>query len=495
VRACLSLALAAVLLVQAMPQDAAAAPLTALPPVIRVNIAGLGLLHARIGALSGLLTVSGPDGSQVYQGYLNTLIRLGVKRLADASRAAARVPFGESYDDRRELRRQVREARLRALVDEVPIITVPFEFAVEEPGGDPLSAPLLAAQQMVPLHFSANDGVLTYNGRVFRGTFDLTRDDEGDIILVNEVETSKYLASVVGSEEPTTWMPQALMAQAIAARTYLVRHLRRHRNYDIEGDTRDQEYAGLTGEADSTIRAVERTAGLVATYRGAPIEALYSANAGGYTEDSENVYLNALPYLRAVPSPGDEEARRSTWGRTSWEWTQEYTAPQLRSYLYVRGIDVGDPERIDLTRLTGTGRVLSAKIIGSRGSRDIGKDASRYYFGLRSGLFTVVSRPEETEFVDASNLERVRQLESLAALVERTFTVDVRDPDRANRALRVLGWLYRLPARFVFTGRGYGHGVGMSQWGAQGMALGGKSAEEILKHYYPGIEITSLGGA
>jgi peptidoglycan hydrolase-like amidase len=139
--------------------------------------------------------------------------------------------------------------------------------------------------------------------------------------------------------------------------------------------------------------------------------------------------------------------------------------------------------------------VLSARIIGSGGSRDIGKDASRWYFGLRSTLFTVVSRPEETEFVDASNLERARQLESLAAQVERTFTVDVRDPDRANRALRVLGWLYRLPARFVFTGRGYGHGVGMSQWGAQGMALSGKSAEEILKHYYPGIEITSLGGA
>jgi len=70
----------------------------------------------------------------------------------------------------------------------------------------------------------------------------------------------------------------------------------------------------------------------------------------------------------------------------------------------------------------------------------------------------------------------------------------VRDPDRAPGSLRVLGWQYRLPARFVFTGKGYGHGVGMSQWGAQGMALSGKSAEEILKHYYLGIEITTLDG-
>jgi SpoIID/LytB domain protein len=299
---------------------------------------------------------------------------------------------------------------------------------------------------------------------------------------------------VVGSEEPTTWMPEALAAQAIAARTYLSRHLRRHDNYDLEGDTRDQEYAGLAGEADSTVKAVARTAGMIATYRGSAIEALYSANAGGLTEDSENVYLNALPYLRSVPSPADDAARASSWGHTSWEWTTEFTAPQLRSYIGVRGIDVGDPQGIDLTRLTGTGRVLSARIVGSNGSRDIGKDSARYYFGLRSTLFTVSTRPEETEFVEGSNAERVRQLEFLGATVERTFTVTVRDPDRAPHTLRVLGWQYRLPARFVFTGKGYGHGVGMSQWGAQGMALGGKSAEEILKHYYFGIEITTIGG-
>jgi stage II sporulation protein D (peptidoglycan lytic transglycosylase) len=495
VKARLSLALVAVLLVSALPHEAAAAPLTALPPVVRVNISGLKVLYARIGSLTGLLTVTTQDGNKVYNGYLSTLIRLGVKRLADPSRAAARIPAGSSASERQELRQQVREARLRALVEEVPIVTVPFEFAVDQPGDDPLSPPLLSAQQMVPLHFSASDGVLTYNGRIFRGTFDLTRDDEGDIILVNEVETSKYLASVVGSEEPTTWLPEALAAQAIAARTYLVRHLGGHDNYDIEGDVRDQEYAGLTGESDSTLRAVERTAGLVATYRGAPIEALYSANAGGYTEDSENVFANALPYLRAVPSPGDEEAYRSTWGHTSWEWKQEYTAPQLRSYLGVRGINVGDPQRIDLTRVSGTGRVLSARVVGSSGTRDIGKDASRYYFGLRSGLFTVETHPEETEYVEASNADRVREVNALGGSIERTFTVSVKDPDRTIHSLRVLGWQYRLPARFVFSGKGYGHGVGMSQWGAQGMAVSGKSAEEILKHYYLGIDITTVGGA
>ena len=268
----------------------------------------------------------------------------------------------------------------------------------------------------------------------------------------------------------------------------------KHDSYDLEGDTRDQEYDGLAGEDRSTVRAVDRTAGLVATYAGRPIEALYSANAGGITEDSENVYANALPYLRSVPSPADSVAEASSWGHTSWQWTTEFTAPQLRSYIGARGIDVGDPQRIDVTKQTATGRVTGARIVGSTGSKDIGKDTSRYYFGLRSTLFTVVTRPEETEMVSASDADRIRQITQLGGVVDRTFTVNVRDPDRSLR-LRVTGWLYRLPARFVFTGKGYGHGVGMSQWGAQGMALGGVSAEQILKHYYTGIEITNIGGA
>ena len=480
------------LLLAAMPERAAAgSPLGPLPATIRVNISLLGTSYAKIGS-TGSLTVTGDDGTVLYQGFKNTVARRGVRRLADPSRSIVSV---RDPGERRSLLQEFREARRRAQVEDIPIVTVPFEFSVEGDGSNPLAAPLFSAQQITPLHYVASGGLLTFNGRAFRGTLDLTRDDEGDMIVVNQVDTASYLASVVGSEEPTTWMPEALAAQAIAARTYLSTHLARHDTYDIEGDTRDQEYDGLAGEATSTVKAVDRTAGMIATYKGRPIEALYSANAGGITEDSENVYANALPYLRSVPSPADDVAQASSWGHTSWQWKTEFTAPQLRSYIGARGIDVGDPQRIDLTRLTATGRVLSARIVGSRGTRDIGKDASRYYFGLRSTLFSVETRPEETEFVDAANVERTRQLEFLGASIERTFTVSVKDPDRTIHTLRVLGWQYRLPARFVFTGRGYGHGVGMSQWGAQGMALGGKSAEEILKHYYLGIEITKLGGA
>ena len=475
----------------AMPMRAASnTALAPLPSTIRVNISLLGTSYAKIGS-TGTLTVTREDGGTLYQGSANTVARRGVRRLADPTHALAGV---RDPGERRSLLQLFRETHLRAQVEDIPIVTVPFEFAVEGDGSDPLAAPLFSAQQITPLHYVASGGLLTFNGRAFRGTLDVTRDDEGDMIVVNQVDTAAYLASVVGSEEPTTWMPEALAAQAIAARTYLSRHLGKHDNYDLEGDTRDQEYDGIAGESDSTVRAIARTAGMIATYRGSAIEALYSANAGGITEDSENVYANALPYLRSVPSPADEVAEASAWGHTSWQWTTEYTAPQLRGYLRARGVDIGDPQRIELGRLTGTGRVVSAKIVGSSGSRDIGKDASRYYFGLRSTLYTVTIHPEETEIVGTTDTKRIGELELLSATVDRSYYVTTRDPDR-SWTLRITGWLYRLPARFVFTGKGYGHGVGMSQWGAQGMALGGASAEEILRHYYQGIAITNVGGA
>lgn len=489
-RAGLARAAAIAIVLSIVPAPALAAPLAALPATVRVNIAGLGTSYAAIGS-TGTINVTTADGKLVYRGPAKTFAHRDVQRVAGPVSVGLPNPLAD-LGDRRNRLQLIREMKAEARTEAVPIITVPFEFGIEQREEGPLQPPLISAQAIVPLFFSTTDGLLTYHGKIFRGTLELTTDDAGDMIVVNEVDTRSYIASVVGSEEPTTWMPEALAAQAIAARTYLATHLRRHQRYDLEGDVRDQEYTGLGGEAESTLRAVDRTEGIIATYRGAPIEALYSANAGGWTEDSENVYSNALPYLRAVASPYDDVAQASSWGHTSWRWTSEFTAPQLASYLQVRGIDVGEPQHIELMRLTKTGRVLSARIHGTRGSRDIGKDASRWYFGLRSSMYTVAVRPAETEIVNRSDADRIRQLEALGAKVVTTYTNSIRDPERGR--LRVQGWAYQLPARFVFTGRGYGHGVGMSQWGAQGMALAGKSAEEILKHYYLGIALTHVGG-
>ncbi len=460
-----------------------------------MNVAGLGIVSGRFGS-TGNVIATAPDGKVVYRGAATVIARTNVYRLKDGVRLPDRRTSAEDAGERLSRLALLRQARVaeRERGAERAIEVVPFEVAVlseEEPIGDIA----IHAEKPLLLRFISEDGLVTFQGRPFRGTLELALDDEGDLIVVNTVRTFDYLASVVGAEVPSTWHPEALAAQAIAARTYLLTHIKRHNAYDLEGDVRDQAYHGLSSENTSTIRAVERTAGLLATYRGSPIEALYFANAGGVTENSENVYRNALPYLRSVQSPWDREAENSSWGRTSWQWTKELTAPQLGDMLRQKALDVGEPRRIDLTQVSPTGRVLRARVVGSKGTREIGKDASRYYFSLLSGLFTVEERGGgEIESVSYLNVKRISELETLGAKRTNTGYRIEWDEDHEIPTFRLSSYIYELPARFVFIGRGFGHGVGMSQWGMQGMALAGKSYEDILKHYYQGIQLTDVGG-
>ena len=112
-----------------------------------------------------------------------------------------------------------------------------------------------------------------------------------------------------------------------------------------------------------------------------------------------------------------------------------------------------------------------------------------------SSLFTVKVTPTgANERVDAANAARISALELLGARVVQTSFEILRDGSGNELGLRVTGFVYELPSTFVFSGKGFGHGVGMSQWGAQGMALGGASYQQILAHYYVGTALTAIGG-
>ena len=480
-----------------LSEPARAAPLPAVPAKVRVNVSLYGTSYALIGS-TGSMTVTTEDGKVLYKGGQRMVARTNVQRLEGEPISLPPPHEGMTSEERASRLELLREARRAAREAQVSgkLVTIPYEVSLLAGSDDALGTPVLSAPRVSVIRFNADFGYLNWGGRLFRGTLEVTTDDAGDMIVVNEVETGRYLASVTGAESPSSWHDQALASQAIAARTYLVTHLNRHDHYDLEGDVRDQEYAGIGTEADSTIRAVERTAGIVATYRGSPIEALYSANAGGITEDSENVYANALPYLRSVPSPGDELAKDSGWGKTSWDWNREFTAPQLGDYMRSRGLNVGVPQRIELVRVTSAGRVTLARVFGTTGTRDVGKDVTRYYFGLKSSMFTVtLTEGGEAEWVSWRDSARLVDMgilgsELLGTTYERTL-----NEDRELTSIRITGFVYKLPPRFVFYGRGFGHGVGMSQWGAQGMALNGANYEQILKHYYQGIALTNIGGA
>ncbi|MGH2492853.1 MAG: SpoIID/LytB domain-containing protein, partial [Candidatus Limnocylindria bacterium] len=332
-----------------LSEPASGATLAAVPETVRVNISLYGTSYALIGS-TGTMTATTGEGKLLYKGGQRLVARTNVHRIEGEAVTLPPPREGMTSAERASRLELLRDARRAAHVAEVSgtLVTVPFEVSLLAGSDDALGTPVLSAPRISVVRFAPDFGYLNFGGRLFRGTLEITIDDAGDMIVVNEVATGPYLASVTGAESPSSWHGEALASQAIAARTYLVTHLRRHANYDLEGDVRDQEYGGLGTEAVTAIRAVERTSGIVATYRGAPIEALYSANAGGVTEDSENVYTNALAYLRSVPSPGDELAKDSGFGKTSWEWNREFTAPQLGDYLRSRGLSVGVPQRVEL---------------------------------------------------------------------------------------------------------------------------------------------------
>lgn len=490
------LALVIVIACVAPPAADAAPPLAPLPATVRVNVTPNGVSYTLVSS-TGTITATKADGTVLYRGLQRMLVRTHVRRAEGVPLALPPKPETLTPDERiarRQALREARNAELEARSEPARIVTTPFEIAVLRTQDDALGQPLLASDRVSVVRFTTDDGVLLVNGRGFRGTLETNADDDGDAIIVNTVDTGLYLASVVGSEEPASWEPEALAAQAIAARTYLATHLGRHDHYDLEGDTRDQEYDGVGNEVRSTLRAVERTAGVVATYNGRPISALYSANAGGVTEDSENVFTNALPYLRSVPSPADEFAKNSSFGKSSWEWDREFTAPLLAEFMRVRGLDLGTPTKIEVVSKSATGRPLVTRVTGTRGSRDLRMEQARFYFGLKSNLFTPMSLPPQQEWVNPRDTDRLRDMDILGATKVRSNWDFTFDQYGRRQGIVITEILFALPARFDFVGKGFGHSVGMSQWGAQGMALGGASAEQILKHYYTGIALTTVGG-
>ena len=479
------------------PRQAEAAPPHVVPATVRVNVTPNGVNYTIVQS-TGTVTATAPDGRILYKGLQRLVVRTNVRRAEGVAITLPPKPEAPTQDERvarRQAAREARTAELEARAQPATIITVPFEISLLRTPEDALGQPLVSEQKVIVVKFTTTDGVLTVNGRGFRGVLETSVDDDGGAIIVNTVETGQYLASVIGSEEPSTWESEALAAQAIAARTYLLTHLNRHDHYDLEGDTRDQAYDGVGTEVRTTVRAVERTSGVVATYNGRPIDALYSANAGGVTEDSESVFANALPYLRSVPSPGDQIAKNSSFGHTSWEWDREFTAPLLADFMRLRGLDVGTPTKIEVLGKTAAGRPLLTRVTGTLGSKDLKMESARYYFGLKSNLFTPLQLPAQTEWVSPRDTARLRDMDVLGATrisANWDFTFD---ETGRRKGIVVTELLYQLPARFDFVGKGFGHSVGMSQWGAQGMALGGANYEQILKHYYTGIQLTNVGGA
>jgi stage II sporulation protein D len=250
----------------------------------------------------------------------------------------------------------------------------------------------------------------------------------GGLQLINVIPMEDYLAAVLGSEMPVSFPPEALKAQAVAARTYaLQKKLEAYGSaFYVGSSVLHQVYGGVNREDPRTRAAVEATRGEVLTYELAPIEAYFHASCGGRTESGHAALQRDLPYLQPVDCPcGKQPASR---------WSATVSESELQAALHA------SPAGLHITGRTGTRRV-------SRVSTADGTTVDGAMFRQRLGY---------------------TKLKSLDFQVEKTGH------------------------GYVFTGRGYGHGAGLCQWGAKGLADGGKDYREILSHYYPGAELQQL---
>lgn len=278
----------------------------------------------------------------------------------------------------------------------------------------------------------SDNGYVWIGNRWYRGRTELVSTSKG-LTAVNYVDLEQYLYSVLGAEMSANWPLEALKAQAVAARSYALYKRATAANgvYDVGDTTAWQVYKGLETEATSTQKAVQATAGQVATYGGRVILAVFHSASGGHTENVEDIWGDEqLPYLRGVEDYDQ--------GSPDYAWTKSFSRRELGS----RISGVGTVVSMTPERKTPQGRIITMIVKGDRGTRRISGSDLRSALKLRSTLFVMNSTGDKIEF----------------------------------------------------HGRGFGHGLGLSQWGAHNLAAQGVNYQQILSHYYQNVTLAQMQG-
>lgn len=284
--------------------------------------------------------------------------------------------------------------------------------------------------------------LIRVNAQPYRGRLILRRGPDGKLMVVDWLPLEDYLVGALTSETSSRWPLEALKAHAVVSRTMVAHRIwiRKSEPYDVTADVSTHVYHGAAAERATTRQAVNETRGQVLAYGGELFSASFHANCGGYTEDAAELWSvkEEMPPLKGGPDPYCEGLKHYRWeadvGRTEWERTLGTTAQQ-----------VGTLEDAEVVERNRSGRVRTILLKGSRGS------------------VTLTGR-------------RLREMLGANLLRSLKFDVSV------------------APGKIHFSGLGWGHGVGMCQWGAYGMAHEGHKMEEILSAYFPGADRRRLKG-
>jgi stage II sporulation protein D len=278
---------------------------------------------------------------------------------------------------------------------------------------------------------------LYLNQKPYRGTIEI-HNILGKLHIINILKLNEYLYSVVPSEIPSKWEREALKAQAVAARTYAYYHLihnKQKRLYDLDATTNFQVYKGMEVEQPSTTDAVNSTIGEIITYKHEPILAYFHSTCGGRTIDDKHIWKGSdFPYLTGVRCPYCNASPH-------FKWEVNLSLFEIRDSITKRKKSLGSIRGIAFKK--NSGRVTDVEIRHSNGK-----------LNMTGNNFRLTVHPKK-----------------IKSMYFKTK---------------------KLPNGLRFNGRGWGHGVGMCQWGAKGLAMRGKNYKRIISYYYRGVRIVRL---
>jgi len=371
----------------------------------------------------------------------------------------------------------------------------------------------------------------------FRGNIRISGAPDG-LAVINVVDSETYLRGVLKMEANPAWPNEALKAQAIVSRTYALRRISgsNGREYDVSDSIESQVYRGVNAEDPRCDAAIRSTQGIVLSYGGSIAFTPFHSDSGGNTADIRDVWGGSYPYLSALKEPVSYASPNSAWKR-------QLSASEIESILLRLKKSVGRISNVSVQAADSAGRAVTLLFSGSGGRVSVKAHDFRMAAGpsvIKSTLFTITpngspavasaaptSKPRQEEIAGGRQTSAkprsiplsttpmsFREEQALMTLTEQGAFSTEELLDMLKRPETRKGYLIEAINRskdsnnprvvtptepnsesgggqsFLFTGKGWGHGVGMSQWGAKAMAEAGWSHKEILRHYYPGTELT-----
>lgn len=326
-------------------------------------------------------------------------------------------------------------------------------------------------------------------------------EKDNKLSLINHIEIEHYLYGVVPKEMPASWPIESLKAQAVVARSFALANLNKHvkEGYNLCDTTDCQVYKAYDNEHPNTNQAVNETKGEYVYYNGKIASTPYHSTSGGYTEDSSVAWGGSVPYLIPVYDKFSE-------GTASNNWLVKITPLEIENKLSTIGVNIGEIRDVVILNTSSANRVVDLKITGSKGDHIMDGNRMRTLLGnntMKSTWFEIDKKGQNSTkkvYVIDGNLKKTVEID-----INNSYILDGKSKTNSNRNVvsRAIGSdrttnieqsLSISQTTFIFNGKGYGHGVGMSQYGAMEMAKLGYNYEDIIKHYYTGVDIIKING-